>query len=127
MPQPSTELTAFIIEDEPDLVHIFARALELSGYKTETTGDGVEALNRLANMVPDVIVLDLHLPGVSGKEILQAIRADGRFQNTHVIIATTDYHAADEVRDDADLILLKPISFKQLRDLSARLSRPSAK
>lgn len=126
MPQPSTELTALIIEDEPDLVHIFARALELSGYKTETTGDGAEAMNLLANMVPNIVVLDLHLPTVSGKEILQTIRADGRFKNTRVIIATADYHSADDVRNDADMVLLKPISFKQLRDLSARLRTPPA-
>ena len=126
MPQPSAELTALIIEDEPDLVHIFARALEISGYKTESTGDGAEAMNLLASMVPDVVVLDLHLPTVSGQEILQTIRADGRFQNTRVIIATADYHSADEVRQDADLVLLKPISFKQLRDLSARLRTPDA-
>jgi len=124
MPQPSAELTALIIEDEPDLVHIFARALEISGYKTESTGDGAEAMNLLASMVPDVVVLDLHLPTVSGQEILQTIRADGRFQNTRVIIATADYHSADDVRQDADLVLLKPISFKQLRDLSARLRTP---
>lgn len=126
MQQPSTELTALIIEDEPDLVHIFARALEISGYKIESTGDGAEAMSLLASMVPDVVVLDLHLPTVSGQEILQTIRGDGRFQNTRVIIATADYHSADEVRQDADLVLLKPISFKQLRDLSARLRTPHA-
>ena len=121
MPQPPTELTALIIEDEPDLVHIFARALELSGYKPETTGDGAEAMNLLAHMAPDIVVLDVHLPSVSGQEILKFIRADGRFQNTRVIIATADYQIAEELREEADLVLLKPISFKQLRDLSARL------
>ncbi|MCC6607719.1 MAG: response regulator [Anaerolineae bacterium] len=115
-----------IIEDEPDLVHIFARALEISGYIIESTGDGAEAMSLLASLVPDVVVLDLHLPTVSGQEILQTIRGDGRFQSTRVIIATADYHSADEVRQDADLVLLKPISFKQLRDLSARLRTPDA-
>lgn len=76
---------------------------------------------------PTTAVLDLHLPTVSGKESLQTIRADeGRFKNTRVIIATADYHSADDVRDDADMVLLKPISFKQLRDLSARLRTPPA-
>jgi CheY-like chemotaxis protein len=121
MPQPRTESTALIIEDEPDLVRIFARALELSGYKVETRSDGAEAMNLLATMAPDIVVLDLHLPTVSGQEILKTIRADGRFQKTRVIIATADYQIAEELREDADLVLLKPISFKQLRDLSARL------
>lgn len=124
MPQPTTEPTALIIEDDPDLVNIFARALELSGYQTQTTVDGEGALALLANAVPDIVVLDLHLPGISGKEILQALRADGRFQKTRIILATADYQTADDLRDDADLVLLKPISFKQLRDLSARLRTP---
>lgn len=114
---------ALIIEDEPDLIHIFARALELSGYQINTTSDGNEALAILGQMVPDIVVLDLHLPGVSGKEILQTMRKDERLDNTRIILATADYRAADELRDDADLVLLKPISFKQLRDLSARLNK----
>lgn len=124
MPQPTTEPTALIIEDDPDLVNIFARALELSGYQTQTTVDGEGAMALLADSVPDIVVLDLHLPGISGKEILQTLRADGRFQNTRIILATADYQTADDLRDDADLVLLKPISFKQLRDLSARLRSP---
>lgn len=124
MPQPTTEPTALIIEDDPDLVNIFARALELSGYQTQTTVDGEGAMALLADSVPDIVVLDLHLPGISGKEILHNIRSDGRFQKTRIILATADYQTADDLRDDADLVLLKPISFKQLRDLSARLRTP---
>lgn len=124
MPQPTTEPTALIIEDDPDLVNIFARALELSGYQTQTTVDGEGAMALLADFVPDIVVLDLHLPGISGKEILHHIRSNGRFQKTRIILATADYQTADDLRDDADLILLKPISFKQLRDLSARLRTP---
>lgn len=124
MPQPTTEPTALIIEDDPDLVNIFARALELSGYQTQTTVDGEGAMALLADTVPDIVVLDLHLPGISGKEILHNIRSDGRFQKTRIILATADYQTADDLRDDADLVLLKPISFKQLRDLSARLRTP---
>ncbi|WP_420642916.1 response regulator [Candidatus Leptofilum sp.] len=111
---------SLIIEDDPDLIHIFARALELSGYETKTVEDGTEAIALLAKIVPDIVVLDLHLPGVSGREILRAIRADGRLTHTRVILATADYRTVEDLREDADLVLLKPISFKQLRDLSSR-------
>lgn len=121
MPQPLNEFTALIVEDDPDLVQIFAQALELSGFQTETASDGQEAINQLSTRTPDLVLLDLHLPGISGQEVLQSIRADGRFANTRVILATADYRTADDLRDEADLVLLKPISFKQLRDLSARL------
>lgn len=117
------ELFALIIEDDPDLVHIFAEALEQSGFKTTTVLEGTAALKLLATTVPDVVVLDLHLPGVSGSTILQTIRADGRLSNTRVILATADDRSAEDLRESADLILLKPISFKQLRDLSARFGK----
>ena len=121
MSEPFDKLNALIVEDDPDLVHIFARALELSGYKTQTVGNGKEALSLLSETVPDIVVLDLHLPGIFGGEILHMIRSDGRLQETKVILATADYRTAEDLRDTADLVLLKPISFKQLRDLSTRL------
>ena len=124
MPQPSNELTALIVEDDPDLVQIFAQALELSGFQTETVSDGEEAITLLRTRTPKLVLLDLHLPGVSGQQVLQAIRADGRLDSTRVILATADYRTAEDLREDADLVLLKPISFKQLRDLSARLCNP---
>ena len=121
MSKSSSESTALIIEDDPDLVGIFAQALELSGYQTNSVTDGQKALELLSKSVPDIVVLDLHLPGVSGSQILSVIREDGRLTNTRVILATADYRTAEDLRDIADLVLLKPISFKQLRDLSGRL------
>lgn len=115
--------TALIVEDDPDLIHIFARALELSGYETYTVEDGNDAIATLGKIVPDIVVLDLHLPHVSGSTILQTIRSDGRLSHTRVILATADYRTAEDLREDADLVLLKPISFKQLRDLSARFNQ----
>jgi len=123
MSKPNDELTALIIEDDPDLLHIFAEALEQSGFQPTTVGEGKAALELLTKTVPSVVVLDLHLPGVSGGEILQAIKADGRLSNTRVIIATADHRTAEDLRESADLTLLKPISFKQLRDLSARFRK----
>ena len=120
MSEFNDEFSALIIEDDPDLVHIFAEALEQSGFISTTVSEGQAALDLLAKTVPDVVVLDLHLPEVSGSEILQAIRADGRLNETRVIVATADYRTAEELRDFADLMLIKPISFKQLRDLSKR-------
>ena len=117
----SEKAIALIIEDDPDLVHIFARALELSGFETNTVSDGEEAIRLLATIIPDIVVLDLHLPGIPGSEILRLIREDGRLDQARVILATADYRTAEDLRNAADLVLLKPISFKQLRDLSARL------
>lgn len=112
---------ALIIEDDPDLATIFAEALRGAEFETEIIRDGKAALNRLEAIIPSVVVLDLHLPFASGKEILEHIRANTRFNDTKVILATADSGLADTLQSEADLILLKPISFGQLRNLAARL------
>jgi two-component system cell cycle response regulator DivK len=113
---------AMIIEDNEDLAIIFAEALQAAGFDTGIIQDGDTALARLETSVPNIIILDLHLPHVSGEDILKRIRADERLAGTRVIIATADPRMADMLKDRADLVLLKPISFGQLRDLAARLS-----
>lgn len=71
-------------------------------------------------------MLDLRLPRVPGPDILRQIRADARLAETRVIIASAHPHIAEDIRKEADLVLLKPISFSQLRDLAAILgSAPS--
>ncbi len=111
---------ALIIEDDEDLSIIFTEALRLAGFDTKTIRDGQVAMDELDMCEPIVIVLDLHLPHVSGLEILAKIRADDRLKNAKVIIATADPRMSD-LAEDADFVLIKPISFAQLRDLSARL------
>jgi len=113
---------ALIIEDERDLATIFASALEAAGFRTETINAGDTAIERLADIVPDVVILDLHLPRVAGGDILRHIRADARFANTRVLITTADARMAETLADQADLVLIKPISFSQLRDLAVRMA-----
>jgi DNA-binding response OmpR family regulator len=112
---------ALVIEDDPKLANIFAEALRAAEFEAEIVQDGQLALARLADIVPAVVVLDLHLPYISGKDILQSIRSDSRYNQTRVILATADPMMAEELRTEADLVLLKPISFTQLRDLASRL------
>jgi DNA-binding response OmpR family regulator len=112
---------ALIIEDDFDASFIFAQSLQAAGFETEIIRSGDLALARLAVTTPDVVVLDLHLPHAAGTDILNQIRADGRLAETRVIVATADPRLAETLQDEADLVLIKPISFSQLRDLAARL------
>jgi len=111
---------ALVIEDDPAQQAIFSRAVEMAGYEVEVIGHGGDALKRLAEVIPDLVVLDLHLPKVSGDEILATIRADERLAALPVILATADPLLAETLSDVSDLVLLKPISFTQLRDLASR-------
>ena len=119
-----TQPTAWIIEDDPKLAFIFAKALEAAEFETVTAADGRAAQELLSGSPPAVIVLDLHLPYLSGKDLLHLIQADDRFDQTRIILATADALLADSLRDEADLVLLKPISPAQLRDLASRLRPP---
>lgn len=112
---------AFVIEDDPDLSEIFSMTLRGGGFETEVFLDGQAALNRLTGTAPAIILLDLHLPHVTGATILENIRADGRFAKTAVIVATADARLAEEMHIQADLVLLKPVSVDQLRELAQRM------
>lgn len=117
-----TQPLALIIEDEEMLATIFEQALVMAQYETEVIRDGREAESRLrADPVPAVITLDLHLPHISGEDLLAHIRQDERFAQTKIIIATADARMGEYLDKKADLVLIKPIRFSQLRDLAARL------
>ena len=116
---------ALIIEDDEDLSIIFSEALNAAGFQTETIRNGQLALDRLRVVTPEVVSLDMHLPGVSGFDILKFIRAEKRLALTNVVVTTADAVMAEQVRETADFVLIKPITFGQLRDLTARLSSAS--
>jgi DNA-binding response OmpR family regulator len=111
---------ALIIEDDEDLDFIFSEALRSACYLTEIVRNGNQALAWLKDRVPEIVLLDLHLPGALGVDILNFIRAEKRLAHTKVIVTSGDRLAADQVSKIADVVLIKPISFTQLRDLTAR-------
>ena len=112
---------AYVIEDDEDLSTIFTEALLAANYEVETIVNGLTARQRLQEGTPHLVLLDMHLPGLSGEELLAQIHADKRLANTIVVITTADARLGDAYRDSADYILVKPISFTQLRDLTLRM------
>jgi CheY-like chemotaxis protein len=115
-----TKPLALIIEDDPQLSRIFTLALS-AHFQTEAILDGQAGLTRLEQVTPAVIVLDLHLPEISGEKILAYICNEPRLGETRIIIATADARQAEHLEDQADIVLLKPISPVQLRELAVRL------
>ena len=115
-----TKPLALIIEDDPQLNTIMSITLQ-ADFEIETYADGSSGLDRLKYTIPKIVVLDLNLPGVQGKEILQNIRTDERLSNTRIIITTADERQAETLTDMADIVLLKPVSPAQLRELASRL------
>jgi DNA-binding response OmpR family regulator len=112
---------ALIIEDDYDLAAIFDEALKAAQFETKVIRTGDIAMKELSTSTPDVVVLDLHLPHVAGTDILKRIRVDDRLSHVRVIVTTADARLGEMVQEEADLVLLKPISFSQLRDMAKRL------
>ena len=112
---------AFVIEDDRNLSEISAEALAEAGFRTKIIARGDKALARLTETVPDLVILDMHLPGVGGDKILGYIRSDPRLAKTRVVIASADTSLTQTLDAEADLTLLKPIDYIQLRDLARRL------
>ena len=112
---------AFIVEDNLDLSEISAEALLEAGFAVETINRGDKALARLAEAVPEIVILDMHLPGADGERILHYIRTDPRLAKTRIVITSADAFITRVLDGQADLALLKPVDFIQLRDLARRL------
>jgi CheY-like chemotaxis protein len=115
---------AMVIEDDPQQSEIFTHAMKMAGYEVSAAQDGQEALDLLTENIPCVIVLDLNLPIVTGDQILEHIRKDERLSKIKIIVATANPRLAEQMLDESDLVLIKPISFTQLRDLAERI-RPT--
>lgn len=112
---------ALIIEDDAKLSDVFDRALKSAKYATEIVHDGATAIQKLSHMTPSLVILDLHLPDITGDQILHHIQADERLKHTRIIIASADGRKAQELQERGIFVLLKPVSYVQLRNMASRL------
>lgn len=117
----SEQQFVLIIEDAPEIAEIFAEILQSQGFSTQIVSDGAVALQILTMRKPTLILLDMHLPNVSGRDVLMQIRADPELNKTKVIAVTADALIANSIEDMADLVLIKPVSYSQIIDLSRRM------
>jgi two-component system phosphate regulon response regulator PhoB len=106
-----------VIEDEPDIAALVAFQLAHAGYQVRTASGGREALRALESDPPDLVVLDLMLPEISGTEILRTLRARKESEQVPVIILTARGEETERVRGfelGADDYVAKPFSPKEL-------------
>lgn len=112
-----------IIEDDIELSDIFSTVLQANGLETEIVRDGQFAIDRISKLMPDAIILDMHLPHVSGIEILTQIRKDPKLSSLKVIVATADVLLAQASDTKADMVLVKPVTYTQITSLTLRLTQ----
>ena len=106
-----------VVDDHPPMAIAFARLIQVLGHEVRITHDGTTALACLDNYRPDIVLLDIGLPGMNGYEVARRLRATER--GAHVrLVALTGYGDDDDVARARgagfDLFLVKPVSFSAL-------------
>jgi CheY-like chemotaxis protein len=112
---------ALIVEDDRDIVALFQQVLDIAGYRTEIVLDGIEAMERISTSLPDIVLLDLQLPGMSGVEILKRMRENESMMNIPVVVITAYAHLPQNLTVEPDLLLKKPVNINQLGRLVQKL------
>src|SRR5690606_23458418 len=113
-----------VVEDDPELGELVIEALGMElDCELRLIADGSEARRWLAGdqcraNVPGMIILDIHLPGVSGLELLDDIRADRVFDDTRIVMTTADSMLLERARGKADWLLLKPVGDSHFAEIS---------
>ncbi len=116
-------MKALVVEDNQEINALFTEALQESGFVTESVIDGQEAGLLLKEFTPQLILLDLHLPYISGAELLAKIRQNPRLKDAVVVVASADGTWSGLINEQADFVMNKPVSYMQLRDLGVRIYR----
>jgi two-component system response regulator MprA len=103
-----------VVEDDPAVQTALRRRLRFEGYRVETAERGDEALERLVSLQPDLILLDVMLPGIDGFQVAERIRARGRVP---ILMLTARRELTDKVEgleSGADDYLVKPFAIEEL-------------
>ncbi|MGW8265931.1 MAG: response regulator [Longimicrobiales bacterium] len=120
-----------VVEDEPDIAALIAYQLTRDGFRVETAATGHDALGAINREIPDLVVLDRMLPGVSGDEVLQTLRQEKATRSVPILILTAKKEQEDRITGlelGADDYLTKPFSPRELvlrvRAILRRLDKP---
>jgi two-component system, OmpR family, response regulator ResD len=108
--------SVLVVDDEPTIAEVVARYLERAGYSARIATDGIEALEAVAKQRPDLVVLDLMLPGIDGLEVMRRMREQDR-ERIATILLTAKGEESDRVvglRLGADDYVVKPFSPAEL-------------
>ena len=104
-----------VVEDERNIAELVATALRYEGFDTEIAGDGLVALRAVREFVPDMIILDVMIPGVDGFEVQSRLRGDGH--DVPVLFLTARDAVEDRIRGltlGGDDFMTKPFSLAEL-------------
>jgi DNA-binding response OmpR family regulator len=106
-----------VIDDEPDTADMFAEMMQLSGYRVLVSYGGVQALRLVAREKPDLVMLDMMMPDISGMDVLQFMRRDPRLEQIPVLVISARSSPDDvqaSLEAGANQYMTKPVSYREL-------------
>lgn len=118
-----TQKTVLIIEDEEDAAEMFAEMMRVSGYRVQKTSKSKPAISMMTEAKPDLVLLDIMMPEITGLDILRQMRRDTNLSDIPVIVLTAKSMPADikiGMEAGASIYLTKPVGFQELKDAVER-------
>ena len=106
-----------IVDDEPDLLETIQINLEMEGYETLVAYDGFRGLDRARNENPDLIILDVMLPGMNGYKVCRLLKFDEKYKHIPIIMLTAEAQEKDRLtgkETGADFYMTKPFAADKL-------------
>ena len=110
-----------LVDDEPSILFTLAILLEEEGYRVISADHGRDALSRLAEELPDLIVTDFMMPYLTGAELIEAVRAEPKYACIPILIMSAALPASIDPRKIADAYLQKPADLDELLSVIKRL------
>ena len=115
---PTDQKTVIVVEDEPDAAELFAEMMRVSGFRVLKTYSSTPAIALIAKERPDVVILDIMMPDISGLEVLRFMRRDPQLQATPVIVVSARSMPSDikeGLEAGATIYLTKPVGYLDLK------------
>jgi len=116
--------SVLVVDDDPEIVAMLSTRLAARGYKVTTAGDGHKALEIAKREHPDVMLLDVMMPGKSGWEVARALKQDAATQSIKIVMVTAIGESVNEITSPlygADAHIDKPFEFERLEKVIAGL------
>ncbi|MGD8402621.1 MAG: response regulator [Anaerolineales bacterium] len=110
--------TVIVVEDEPDAAELFAEMMRVSGYRVLKTYSSTPAISLIAKEQPDVVILDIMMPDISGLEVLRFMRRDPKLKPIPVIVVSARSMPSDikeGLEAGATFYLTKPVGYLDLK------------
>lgn len=107
-------MRVLLVDDEAEFVSALAERLNLRGFEADTATSGVEALRKIDASPPDVVLLDVLMPGMSGVEVLKQIKKDHPRVQVILLTGRGSWDGIQGIREGAYECLMKPVQIEEL-------------